>query len=483
MKAWHTAIALLILLGLGGILYYLNQRPAPLPAGTIPKEKLFSFPVEQVAEFLLETPGQPPATFRRMAGSQASPGSDGREQGQPQWEIVSPSQIPADSNGIQGFLSELSRIEFTPLGSGSPSTLGDYGLDQPQKVYKFKQKEGQVATLSLGQENPSESGRYGKFDNSTNVFLLDSIDAKALVDKTLLDLRDKRVLPITMEQMQQLEVRFYLRGGVPTPADLQEANRRKLSLRPPKIVLTKLPDGKWQLTNPAVRTDHAHASELVGLVVGGQAQSIEDENPSSLSRYGLDTPEFRVDVITSQGSYSLLVGNRKSGEEALYYAKNSVWPHVFTIGHSMHSELTQDLEVYRNRYLFDTTGPYATRRVEIATSDKTLRFDRKGDGWVNPQNAQQQVNPTKVDRFLEYIYGLRIQYYTTDRPGSFAEYGLDKPWLTLKVVAGEGNREETVLFWRGKDHFYATRQGESSIYELSANDPEGIESRLKELTS
>ena len=55
--------------------------------------------------------------------------------------------------------------------------------------------------------------------------------------------------------------------------------------------------------------------------------------------------------------------------------------------------------------------------------------------------------------------------------------------MTVKVITGKDNREETILFGRKNDHFYAARQGEVSVYEMSPDEPKNIESRLKELNS
>ena len=489
MKIWHTVIALLALLVLGGVLYYLNQQPEKPSSEGFPKQDLFTFQPNQVEEFTIEIEGKPTTTIRRVAAGQPSSAADGQPSNQPQWEIVSPVGIAADSKEVQSFLDGLPKIKSIILDLHSPSALTEYGLDQPQKVFKFKLTGGQDTTLLIGKQNPNGFGRYGKLGAATEVFMLDLMNANSLIEKNLFDLRDRRILPVDMGQAQQLELDFYLRGGAPTPAEIQQAKRRNLSLRPPKVVMSKLPSGDWQLTNPALRTDHGNTGELARLIEGAQVQSFEEENPASLSRYGLAPPGLRLEVKTLTGSYSLMIGNRKSSEPGksnepvLYYANNSAWPHVFTVDEVVYSQLTQELEHYRSRYLLDYSQGPEVRRVEIQNADRTIRFDKKGDGWVGPQNAQRQVDGSKVDAFLNYVYALRIQYYASDQPGRLAEYGLDKPWMTVKVITGKDNREETILFGRKNDHFYAARQGEVSVYEMSPDEPKNIESRLKELNS
>ena len=82
-------------------------------------------------------------------------------------------------------------------------------------------------------------------------------------------------------------------------------------------------------------------------------RSLEEEKPASLAKYGLDRPQIRADIVTPSGTYSLMVGNKdKKGDEEFFYAKNSVWPHVFTILRTVYDQLNQDKDAYRDRYLY-----------------------------------------------------------------------------------------------------------------------------------
>ena len=477
MKVTHTIIALVILLGLGGVFYYLNKQPVQTSSSSeTPKKKVFSFQADQVEEFTLETPNQPAATLRRVTPAAApKPGDSAKpaEPSQAQWEIVSPAGVVADSAQVQSFLEELPKLEDTPLDGAAPASLADFGLDQPQKVFRFKLKQGQTVALSIGGENPSGSAKYGKLDSSPALFLLDSVDTKAL-EKTLFDLRDKRALPVVMDKVQRIELAFNFQD--------QKADQAGLPSQPGKIVMTKLSNNNWELAEPSLRTDNGNTNYFVTVLTGALMKSVEEESPKSLSSYGLDRPAIRLTVKLPDSSASLLVGSKKSGDDVAYYAKNSVWPLVFTINQSTYDQLKQDLDNYRNRYLFDfqTSG---TRRVEILGPAGELRLDKKGEGWFKAGAPEKKVDGAKVDAFLDSIHNLRIQQYAADKPGQLAQYGLDKPWLRVKITFGEKNQEETILFARKDKRFYAARQGEPSVYEMAPGEPDNIEPKLKELSS
>ncbi|MBI4443658.1 MAG: DUF4340 domain-containing protein [Acidobacteria bacterium] len=469
MKVLHTVIAMVILLALGGVFYYLRQQPVPEPEGTIPKKKLFAFAPNDVEEFSIKVAGQPKAAFRRLSAKAGQAGEQAGPYASEYWEILSPAGIAADHLAIRDFVNDLPKMEYTPLGEGgaTPPSPADYGLDQPQKIFQFKLKQGAVRTFSIGGENPSGYARYGMLDSEPGIFLLDTVSTPAL-EKTLFDLRDKRLLPIVMDNAQRLELRF---RSPTTPSS------------PRQIVLAKAPNGNWELAQPKVRTDYGSTNYFISTLSGAVMKTVEEEMATSLARYGLDQPSIRLDVTTEGRTLSLQVGNKKElTGEITYYAKNSEWPQVFTIAESVYNQLNSDLDTYRNRSLFDFGSSSEVRRLEVLGPQGELRLEKKGDAWDSLAASQTAINSSAVDIFLVGIQVLRAEQFISDQPGRLAEYGLDRPWMKIKVTFGQDNREETMLLSLHNKRFYAARQGEPSVYELSLQEQEALETKLKEIT-
>jgi len=304
MKFQNTVIALVLLAGLGGVFYYLNKHPqadTSADASTA-KKKLFAFQPDQVKGFSIEMPNQPSISVRRAA------------QGPPQWEIVSPAGVAADSSLIQTFVDGLSKIEYTAVDSQTPSSLAEFGLDPAQKTFQFELASGQPVTLRIGAENPAGFAKYGILSSAPGLFLLDSIDSKDMVDKTLFDLRDKRVLPVALDKAKQVQLKFEFTPAA--AAELEKAKKLGLSIKPPKIGMTRQANNNWEVSDPPVRTDFGDTNYFITVVNGATMQSVEAEDAKSLSAYGLDHPAIRLDVTAADGSvHSLLVGKKKEAEK------------------------------------------------------------------------------------------------------------------------------------------------------------------------
>jgi len=472
MKVSHTIIAVLILAVLGGVFYYLEQQPEPPSAEEAAKQKIFTFDAAQVEEFTIESLDQPAFTVRRAAAAGQSTGEAAAQPAATGWQITAPAEIAPDTSEIESFLGEIPNLQSTPVEGDAPLAPSEYGLDAPQKTLRFKLRDGRTVALSLGNQNITGTSKYGKLDSSPNVFLIETASA-GILDKTLFNMRDKRAIPLAVDQAQQIEVEFNYKDG---PRAGQKG----------RLALTKQQDGNWRLTDPAVRTDFGSSNYFVTALGGAVMSAVEEEAPAAIARYGLNQPAIRLTVKLADGkSANLWVGN-KAGDEAAYYAQNSVWPQVFKINQYTYDQFNQQIDNYRSRSLFDFQTSNA-RRVEILWSGGEMRLDKRGpasgEEWFRTGTPEAKVETSKVEEFLNGVTALRVQQFTTDRAGQLAQYGLNQPWMRVKVTYGEDNREETVVFARKDNRFYAARDGEPSVYEMSPEEPDNLEPKVKDLTS
>lgn len=509
MKLKQIIISLVILAVLGGAYYFVQKQPAATDPNAVTREDVFSFKPEQVQEFTLAVSGQPAATFRRTASPAAAapaskPSEPAKAESKPeaQWEVTQPASIAADSSLIQAFVDELSGFKANPLAgdsgaAGQTINWADYGLDQPARTLEFKLNDGKALKLEIGKENPSGYARYARRNGAAPILLLDTSDNKSLLEKTLFDLRDKRILPLDINQATRMDLRFNL-GATPSAAELAKARALGLPIKQERISFVRDGSGNWKLTEPERRTDIGGATYLATILAGGQMHSVVEEKAGNLAQYGLDKPQIRVEVTSPAGAGAktgnkdeLLIGKMvKEGDQEFFYAMTNLRPHVFTIVRAVYDQVNQDLEYYRNRYLFDFE-PGQPKSLElsgpaVASYSGPMRYDRRGENWVKlgnmPGTKETAMKQSQVENFLSGQHAVRISAFTSDEPNKFAAYALDKPWLVMKVTYGEKNTVETVLYGRKGDKFYAARQGEPAVYELSSAEPASVESRLKELT-
>ena len=80
-----------------------------------------------------------------------------------------------------------------------------YGLDQPAFQLDITEKDQKTQRLLLGDDTPTGGAAYAMLAGDPRVFTMASY-AKTSLDKTLNDLRDKRLLTVNPDKISRLEL-------------------------------------------------------------------------------------------------------------------------------------------------------------------------------------------------------------------------------------------------------------------------------------
>ncbi|TMA51425.1 MAG: DUF4340 domain-containing protein [Deltaproteobacteria bacterium] len=95
-----------------------------------------------------------------------------RRDGQ-RWKVIEPAGAQVPSDLLTSFVENLTPEKEVRVINEAPQDLAAYGLDHPRSTILVKDKEGRVvATVSLGDQNPTSSLVYVKREPAPQVFLL-----------------------------------------------------------------------------------------------------------------------------------------------------------------------------------------------------------------------------------------------------------------------------------------------------------------------
>jgi len=120
------------------------------------------------------------------------------------------------------------------------SNLKTFGLDNPLLEVDLSEKDKKSQKLLLGDTTPASNGVYAMLAGDQRVFTIPSWE-KSTIDKSLNDLRDKRLLPISADKISRVEV---VRNG----QDIEFGRNKE----------------EWQILKPKpLRADSTQVGELV----------------------------------------------------------------------------------------------------------------------------------------------------------------------------------------------------------------------------
>ena len=371
----------------------------------------------------IERAGQPPVSVERTDKT---------------WKITTPSPLRADQTTLDGVEGALRNLRWERL-LDETGALSSYGLAPPKVVIQYSAKGGKQGKLLIGDETPTGGNYFAKLEGDARVFTLGS-GVKSSIDRSLDDLRDKRLLPFDPTSVKTIE----------------------LTLGGRNVVLTKSAsssgESEWKITAPEqLRADGFQVEELVRKLGDVKAGSATDPKPPAwLQPYG------RVKVTDAGGTYDLEL--RQNRADKALYARSGAIEGLHKAPDDLSKSFESGADAFRNKKLFDF-GFRELSRVEVKAPSGSWVFVKGGDKWwLNGK----EMDPAGTQMLIDKLRELSAT--------GFPKVKMPAATTELAVTVTEGKKVERVLAGASGAITVAQREGEPTVYQL---DPAGLNEVVK----
>src|SRR5215831_1504591 len=287
MKIRGLLIAALVFAGLAGFLYWSdhhkpNAEAAKPDADAAPS--ILKLDENSITKLELKKKDAPPILLTKN-------GSD--------WKIIEPKPLSADQATVSSLLSTISSLDSDRLVEDKSSSLARYGLASPAFEVAVTGKDSKTQRLLLGDDTPSGSGVYAALAGDPRVFTIATY-RKTSLDKTLNDLRDKRLLTVSADKVSRLEIAG--KNG-----EIEFGHNKD----------------EWQILKPKpMRADTFAVSELVRKLTDAHMDlsSSDKSATESESAFAKDLAVATLKLTDESSTQQLQIRKAKD----LYYAKSSL---------------------------------------------------------------------------------------------------------------------------------------------------------------
>ena len=264
---WSTLALVLILVGLGAYIYFVDSKsPAP---GTTQNEKVFTVESGQVNELRLTSAGQSSTLVKKDAG----------------WQLTEPEAADADATEASSLATNIASMEQTRVVDENAADLAPYGLAEPRIKIAFKAEGDKSGEVHLGDKTPTQGDVYAVKPGTKRVFLVSSY-LETTFDKKPFDLRDKRVVKFERDKVDALVV-----------------TRGKDNIR------LKREGSDWKVEQPiAGRGDYSAIEGLLTRLSTAGMSEIVDSNATDVKKYGLDQPGMTISIGSGSSQAVLEIG-------------------------------------------------------------------------------------------------------------------------------------------------------------------------------
>jgi uncharacterized ParB-like nuclease family protein len=304
-------VAVVILAGLGGVLYWSQHRKPPednAAASASAAPVILKVNTADVNQLTIKQKQSDPVTLQKADAGK--------------WQITQPKPYRADQETVAGMLSTLSGLNADRVVEDKASNLKQYGLDPAVAELDITGKGQGTRQLLLGDDTPTGGDVYASLAGDPRVFTVSSFN-KTSLDKSLNDLRDKRLLTVDADQVSQVEL---LRKGQDV-----EFDRTK--------------DG-WQILKPmSSPADSSAVNGLVRSLTSATMQLSASGTNDAAAEFARATPVATAKLTGDTGAQTLEV--RKNKDD--YYAKSSAVDGVFKVDSSLGTALDKKIDDFQKK--------------------------------------------------------------------------------------------------------------------------------------
>lgn len=371
------------------------------------------------------------------------------------WFVTHPIEAKADSQEIENLLSELRALqvltfEADQTDANTSVQLEKSGLDTPRIQIKLTDGNNTYA-LDIGSEVPSENETqksvYVKSVHQQAIYTV-SEDIYTLLDKSVFDVRDKRVIDFQRTDTIRVEIK-----------QDQETT-----------VCTKNHDSTWELQTPTgkMKADAKAVDDLLFGVDSLEAAAFVEDPVRNLASYGLVPPSIEV-AFTQRGEEKpavLLIGDYT--KDGTVYVKAEQSDQVSRVKRTLIDKIALGAAWLRNKQVLNFHIDDAVR-LTLLHGEESLTCQRLGTNWRLTVPVKEEANNAEVNAIIYELDDLRAAAYVQNEPTlTDAVTGFSTPQIQITV---ELRNQKVYTLQVGNPvevsgHFYARLQHEPNLIFL-----------------
>ena len=422
MRLRGLMVAAVVLAGLAVGLYFSNRQKsaeaAKPPSDASPK--ILSLSENDVAKIALRKKDNPEVDIDKNSAGK--------------WQLSAPRQYLADQDTAGQLVNSASSIASDRVVEDKATELAGYGLQSPSLEVDVTTKAGKTSKLKIGDDTPTNSGAYAMLEGDPRVFTIASY-VKSGLDKSVNDLRDKRLLSFDQDKLSRVELM---------------AKKQDIEFGRDK--------DQWQIVKPKpLRADSFQVEELIRKLKDAKMDlsTSTDDAKKAASAFASGTQVATVKTTDASGTQQLEV--RKNKDD--YYAKSSAVEGAYKVTNDVGTGVDKGLDDFRNKKLFDF-GFNDPNKIEMHDNGKVYAFQKTGEDWLS---NGKKLDSTSVQSLLDKLRDFSASKFIDN--GTFGN-----PSTDITVTSNDSKRVEKVLISKQGNDYIAKRENEPSLYGLDAKN-------------
>jgi Domain of unknown function (DUF4340) len=230
--------------------------------------------------------------------------------------------------------------------------------------------------------------------------------------------------------------------------------------------------GAWKMVKP-IQTD-ADASAVGTLtqeIANADVKRTVDEHPTDLAPFGLDKPAATLVVSTKDKTLPGVAVGKNAPIGYSVYIRTTDSPAVMLTSGAFGPGTKRTVSDLRDHTLMSFKPDDVTKMIVKQDDGTPVELEKEQGTWKIAGPAKYDADPERVRTLLTSLSNARIDDFAADKPANAAQYGLDKPALTVSVFSGPAQSRQLLEFGKrepgaGKDDYYVRRGEKPNVYTV-----------------
>ncbi len=379
------------------------------------------------------------------------------------WQMTKPISVNADSDDIRHILSELKAMEVSTFeldGELVKSSLAKYGLDTPRIHITLKDTTkryglaiGSTVAHSTDQQNRDKKSVYVQSIHQGGIYTVND-DIVKLLNKTLFDLRDKRILDFQRGDVTKFEIQ---RGR-----ETIEGIRRQKDL--------------WEIQgNTTIIADPLAVSDLIYGVDSLEAVAYITNSTKNLAEYGLDKSLLIVKFTIRDDEKPVELHIGDFAKDNTVYVKTNKSDQITLVKRDLTDKIGEGIAWLRDKQIFKFTidDPIRCSVKYTEGENETVQFtcQRLGTNWRLTKPVQENAKNAEVNTLLYELIDIKAERFVG------LTFDGKKNSLTETIDSFESPKIQITVELRNKSVFtlqVGDTDSYGNYYARTQNQPEHV---------
>ena len=376
------------------------------------------------------------------------------------WNITQPINLEVDKNIIDSQISVFLNSKVKRIiGQVDENKLKNYGLGSSNIELYIETFNGLKINYEIGDESATKGDLF-VFDKDSNYVILSSNELKVQSQKTLFELRDKKIIHFDKSNVNQISI-------ITEDDSIIIKNEDKINQL-------------WKITSHDLNGDNSQIDNYLSSLNRYTAVDFID-NPEKNEKSYLKNSQISIvlNLEPNRNSKTLTIGESKiSNSDTVHYGFESGKSNIFLISNNDKKSLMKDSFYFQDKKLVDY-DENNINEINIMGAYQLSVINEDSLGWYISSDSTIKLDKVDMNRLFSAINGIQaVELVKSKNQDSF---GINEPFIEVLFNDSENNKKGFIIGNSDNNlNRYVKSNAANKIYKATNNSIERLTNLINE---